>query len=110
MPLSGNRLGPKTAVTYTSDSTLVYNMKIDADLIISNAGLAAGNTGVTKPLGFRPRGVHAQFLDAGKIYRKFFICGTPAAALFTSNVPQDVTCDTAVFTTTGRKGETQRFI
>ena len=110
MPLSGNRLGGKTAVVYASDSGSDYNLKIDSDLVISNSGLVAGATGITRPTGFKPRGVHAQFLDAGKLYRKFFVCGTAAATLYASNIPAVVTCDGASFTTTGRRGETQRFI
>jgi len=110
MPLTGNRLGGKTAVLYESDSGSTYNLKIDADLIISNAGLVAGATGITRPTGFKPRGVHAQLVDAGKLYRKFFTCGTVAAGLYASNVPATITCDGATFTSTGRRGETQRFI
>ena len=110
MPLTGNRLGGKTAVVYESDSGSSYNLKIDSDLVITNAGLVAGATGITRPTGFKPRGVHAQFLDAGKLYRKFFVCGTAAATLYASNIPAVVTCDGASFTTTGRRGETQRFI
>lgn len=110
MPLSGNRLGGKNAVVYASDSGADYNLKIDSDLVIINAGLVAGATGITRPTGFKPRGVHASFLDAGKLYRKFFVCGTPDAALYASNIPAAVTCDGAAFTTTGRRGETQRFI
>lgn len=110
MPLNGNRLGGKVPVVYESDSGSSYNMKIDADLIIFNSGLVIGATGSVKPLGFKPRGVHAQLVDTGKLFRKFFVCGTPAATLFATNVPQVIACDGADFTTTGRRGETQRFI
>lgn len=110
MPLNGNRLGGKTQVVYASDSGSSYNLKIDADLIIVGSGLVAGATGGIKPLGCKPRGVHAQFVDAGKIFRKFFVCGDPAGSLFATNTPQIVTCDGASFTTTGRRGEIQRFI
>lgn len=110
MPLTGNRLGGKLPVVYESDSGSDYNMKIDADLIISSSGLVAGATGGTKPIGFKPRGVHAQLIDTGKIFRKFFICGTAASTLYATNTPQVVTADGASFTTTGRRGEQQRFI
>lgn len=110
MPLSGNRLGPKVQVVYKSDSGSDYNLKIDADLVIVGGGLIAGNTGGIKPLGCKPRGVHAQFIDTGKIYRKFFVCGTVDSALYATNTPQVITCDGAAFTTTGRRGEIQRFI
>lgn len=112
MPLTGNRLGPKTRVEYASDSGLTYNLRVDADLLIPAGGLVAGATGVAKPIGCEPRGVHAQFLDtvAAKTYRKFFICGEAASTLFASNTPQGVVCDTLTFTTTGRKGEVQRFL
>jgi hypothetical protein len=110
MPLSGNRLGGKTAVVYESDSGSDYNLKIDSDLIVTGADLVAGATGGIKPLGCKLRGVHAQFIDTGKIYRKFFVCGTITGALYATNTPQVVTCDGAAFTTTGRRGEQQRFI
>ena len=109
MPLNGNRLGEKTAVVYTSDAAIAINLKIDADLVITNAGLTAGTTGTSKPSRFKPRGVHAQFIDAGKIYRKFFVCGTTAATLYATNTPTTVTCDGAAFITTGRRGEKQTF-
>lgn len=111
MPLAGNRLGPKTKVEYTSDSTLVYNLKIDADLLIPAGGLVAGATGVAKPIGCVPRGVHAQYLDtvSSRLSRKFFVCGDAGSTLFATNTPQNVTCDTLVFVTTGRRGEIQRF-
>jgi len=110
MPLNGNRLGGKVPVVYASDSGNSYNMKVDADLVIVGSALAAGATGSVKPLGFKPRGVHAQLIDAGKLYRKFFICGTSNAAIYATNVPAIIACDGANFTTTGRRGETQRFI
>lgn len=112
MPLTGNRLGPKTRVEYISDSTLTYNLRVDADLLIPAGGLTAGNTGVAKPIGCKPRGVHAQFVDSVSIatYRKFFICGDAGSTLFASNTPQAVVCDTLTFTTTGRRGEVQRFL
>lgn len=110
MPLSGNRLGGKTPVVYVSDSGSSYNLKIDPDLVIVGSGLVAGATGGTKPIGCKLRGVHAQFVETGKIYRKFFVCGDPAGTLYATNTPQVVTCDGASFTTTGRRGEQQRFI
>lgn len=110
MPLTGNRLGGKTPVVYVSDSGSSYNLKIDADLVIVGSGLVAGATGGTKPIGCKLRGVHAQFIDTGKIYRKFFVCGDVASTLYATNTPQVVTCDGAAFTTTGRRGEQQRFI
>lgn len=110
MPLSGNRLGGKVPVVYASDSGVDYNMKIDADLVIVGSGLIAGATGSVKPLGFKPRGVHAQLVDTGKLFRKFFVCGTSAATIYATNVPSVISCDGANFTTTGRRGETQRFI
>lgn len=110
MPLSGNRLGGKVPVVYESDSGSNYNLKIDADLVIVGSGLLAGATGGIKPLGCKLRGVHAQFVETGKIYRKFFVCGTVASTLYATNTPQVITCDGAAFTTTGRRGETQRFI
>ena len=108
MPLSGNRLGSKVAVVYTADNGSDYNMKIDADLVIVGSGLVAGATGSTPPKRFRPRGVHAQLIEGGRTYRKFFVCNA-GSPLYATNTPQVVTCDGASFTTTGRKGERQTF-
>lgn len=110
MPLSGNRLGGKVPVVYVSDSGSSYNLKIDPDLVIVGSGLVPGATGGTKPIGCKLRGVHAQLIESGKIYRKFFVCGDSAATLYATNTPQVVVCDGASFTTTGRRGEQQRFI
>jgi hypothetical protein len=108
MPLTGNRLGSKVAAEYISDGNQTYNLKIDADLYIAGSGLALGAGGTPRPGRFKPRGVHAQLLDSGKIYRKFFVCNA-TGGLYISNTPTGVTCDGATFTTTGRRGERQSF-
>lgn len=109
MPLTGNRLGSKTRVVYTSDTGAEYNMRIDPDLVISNSGLVAGSTGSTPPSRFSPRVVFAQLEEAGKIYRKKLVAGTNDSGLYATNTPQVIVIDTASFTTTGRKGEKQTF-
>lgn len=108
MPLTGNRLGGKSTVQYTSDTTQDYLLKMDTDLIIVGSGLIIGNVGQTKPSRFKPRGVFAQFIDTGKVYRKFLIANA-GSTLYASNTPQGVVIDGATFTTTGRRGEKQTF-
>lgn len=109
MPFSGNRLGPKAKYQYTADNGATYVLTLDPDLVVAGSGLVAGNVGQTAPKRFKPRVVFAQFIDAGKIYRKSLIAGTIDGALFASNTPQVVTIDGAAFTTTGRRGEQQTF-
>jgi hypothetical protein len=108
MPLNGNRLGGKEKVQYVSDATQTYILTMDPDLIIVGSGLVLGNVGQTKPSRFKPRGVHAQLVEAGKIYRKFLVANA-GSTLYASNTPQVVTIDGAGFTTTGRRGEIQSF-
>jgi len=110
MALSGNRLGPRTKVQYVADNGSTYILNLDADLIIVNSGLVIGTIGGVHPIGWKPRGVHAQLIDNGKIYRKFLICGTADSTLYATDTPQIVNLDGAAFTTTGRRGEVQRFI
>ena len=108
--MSGNRLGKKERVQYVADNGSTYVLRVDTDLVISNSGLVLGNVGGTPPKYFKPRIVHAQFVDTdGTIYRKAFIAGTAAAALYATSTPQVVTCDGVAFTTTGRRGEVQTF-
>ncbi|NJM10051.1 MAG: hypothetical protein HC883_03955 [Bdellovibrionaceae bacterium] len=108
MPFTGNRLGGKIKVQYTSDAAQDYVLTTDPDLVIVGSGLVAGNVGQTTPGRFKPRGVHAQLVDTGKIFRKFFVCNA-GSPLYSSNTPQAVVCDGATFTTTGRRGEKQTF-
>jgi hypothetical protein len=108
--MSGNRLGGKVKAQYVADNGSTYVLRIDADLVISNSGLVLGTIGGTPPKRFKPRIVHAQFVDTdGKIYRKQFIAGAADAALYATSTPQVVTCDGVAFTTTGRRGEVQTF-
>lgn len=110
MPQSGNRLGTKTVVTYVTDAGVLINLQLDSDLIISNSGLVIGQGGQPKPLRFKPRVVFAQAIVAGRTVRKALVCGTNDAGLFATNVPQSFELDGLVFTTTGRRGETQSYI
>ena len=108
--MPGNLLGPKSKVQYTSDAGIDYVLRVDDDLIASNSGLVLGDVGQPHPVGWAPRGVHCQAVVGGKTVRKFLICGTSAAGLYATNLPQTVTIDGVDFTTTGRKGEVQRFL
>lgn len=120
--MAGNSLGPRSKFLYTTDSGVQIRLNTDNDL--GNAGgltVAEAGQGLTKPLGMTPRGVHcqrsvAQAPDGGgtgegvtRIQRKFIPCNANSA-LYNSDTPQNVTIDGAVFVTTGRRGEVQRFI
>lgn len=120
--MAGNSLGPRTKFLYTTDAGQLIRLNTDADLGRAG-GLTAAQAGQgdTKPLGFQPRGVHCQRSvtqppdGAGtgegvtRIQRKFIPCNGNSD-LYRSNTPQNVTIDEAVFVTTGRRGETQRFL
>lgn len=110
MPLTGNRLGAKDKYQYQSDVGSTYILRIDPDLVITNSGLVQGILGTTHPIGWKPRRVFAQLVEAGKLYRKTLIAGAPDATLYATNTPQVITLDGAAFTTTGRAGEVQSFI
>lgn len=120
--MAGNTLGPRDKFLYTTDSGVQIRLNTDRDLGVAG-GLtrATAGQGVTKPLGMTPRGVYAQRSvaqppDGGgtgegvtRIQRKFIPCDLDSA-LYKSDTPQNVTVEGAVFITTGRVGEKQRFI
>lgn len=110
MPLAGNRLGTKSVYGYTTDAGVEINLLLDDDLVLTNSGLVLNDEGQPKPQRFKPRVVFAQAIVGNRVVRKALVCGTSAAALYASSTPQDVTIDGQVFTTTGRRGETQSFI
>lgn len=120
--MAGNSIGPRTKFLYTTDSGVQIRLNTDTDL--GNAGglaKATAGQGLTKPLGMEPRGVYCQRSvtqppDGGgtgegvtRLQRKFVPCDA-GSALYKSDTPQNVTIDGAVVVTTGRRGETQRFI
>ena len=114
--MPGNLLGQKVKVAYTTDSGVKIRLSRDIDLVPSSAGLATDLTGTTpRPTGFTPRGVYVEATIAGdenisdRKARKFIVCAANST-LYTSDQPQNVSIDGVVFKTTGRKGETQRFI
>ena len=108
--MAGNRLGEKIPVTYTSDTGELYNMRIDADLVIVGAGLIAGHSGSPAPKRFKPRVVYAQQpIAPGKMARKKLICGTSDSGFYSNNTPVSIQIDGEFFTTTGRRGESLSF-
>lgn len=110
MPELGNSLGEKSVFTYVSDAGGLINLLLDDDLVISNSGLSLGEAGQPKPLRFKPRVVFAQARVGGRVKRKALVCGTSDSALYATNVPQSFNIDGLIFTTTGRRGETQSFV
>lgn len=111
--MPGNRLGSKSKYVYTNDFGDEYLLTLDDDLVLTNSGLTvapAGTTAQPAPKRFQPRGVYVQQFIAGQgNARKFLVAGTPAAGLYATNSPQDVTIDGETFTSTGRRGERQTF-
>lgn len=121
MALGGNRMGPRKKAKYTTDSGKTIRLNMDAD-IKTASGLpdsAAGD--VTKPLGFKPRGVWCQRAanqapdGAGTgegvtyIARKFIPCAADAT-FYKTDEAKTLTIDGEVYTITGRVGEKQSFI
>lgn len=108
----GQFLGSKSKVVYTTDSGKSIVLRVDDDLVLGNSGLPtfdpanppANATG--KFPRFKPRGVYWEATAAnyeGK--RKFLICGTATAGLYTPDAPTAVTVDGVAGVVTGKRGE-----
>ena len=118
---SGNRSGPRGKYKYTTDSGKVIRLTMDKDLATAAGLVAPPADAVTKPLGFRPRGVYCQRAapqapdgagtgeGATYLARKFIPCEANAA-FYKTDSAQDLTIDGEVFQITGRVGERQSFI
>lgn len=116
--MAGNLLGPRGRYVYVSDDLTSYAVTTDVDLAIAGLGTGAGapdafdpanpppNFGGRFPRGAKTRKVYVQ--DAAG-NRKALTAFTPSAGLYQTNVAQQVTIDTVVFTSTGRVGETYSF-
>lgn len=105
----GQRLGKKDKYTYTMDDGTVIKLKLDKTLgDIAGNGLSPTTTAdnaINKPLNFKPRGVHWQFVNTdGSLSRKFIVCAVDST-LYTSPIEQNVTIDGDAGQTTGRRGE-----
>lgn len=114
--MAGNTLGPRKKVKYTTDSGVDIRLSLDADKAnLAGAGLSTAIVGtIPKPTGFKPRGVYvtgnvAADGDPVNYVRKFIVCAADSS-LYASDQPQAVTIDGVSFVTTGRRGESQRFI
>lgn len=112
----GQFLGSKSRVIYTSDADDSIILTIDDDLVTSGQSLPTYNPAsppenVTgKPNRFKPRGVYWQATQgdlAGA--RKFLICGSPDAPLYSTNAQTALTIDGVAGVTTGRRGERVTF-
>lgn len=109
-------LGAKGDFIYIDDTGQKIKLKRDLDLAIANTGLAAfdpvtDTDAIGKPLGFKPRGVWWESTANGfEGRRKFLICGTTAAALYDSSVPVVQEIAGVAGVTTGRRGESLRYI
>lgn len=107
----GQFTGPKADYIYVLDGGGRVKLKLDPQLVAANSGLVAFDPGspgalVAKPARFKPRGVHWQATEG--IYdgrRKFLICGTNAAALYTATTSTILAIDEVDGKTTGRRGE-----
>lgn len=107
--MAGNRLGPRARVQYTSDTGEIYNLTTDADLAAaSGLPLAVAGTGSAPPRRFKPRGVYCQNTVGGSLARRFVPCD-PDAAFYATSASSNITIDSEVFITTGRRGETLSF-
>lgn len=103
--MAGNTLGPRGDYVYEDDLGVEYKITTDVDLATA-AGLVAATNQPRIPSRFYPRGVYVQSATG---QRKFLVIGDVTNALYASNGRQNVTIDTVVFTTTGRKGERASF-
>lgn len=107
--MAGNRLGPRARVDYTSDTGEVYSLTTDASLAAaSGLPLSTPGSGQAPPRRFKPRGVYCQATDAGVTARRFVPCDADAA-FYATDSTSNVTIDSEVFITTGRRGETLSF-
>lgn len=121
--MAGNLLGPRRKIRYVTDTGVVLRITTDADLVDAKLGTTDGSLAGTQtaPKGFQPRGVHVQTNipavpgegasqgTPGRTARKFLICN-PGSDMYNSDSPQTILIDGALFTSTGRRGESQRFI
>lgn len=117
--MAGNRLGRKAKYVYVSDNGTSYGIKVDVDLATA-AGLEEATTGLpSPPKGLELRGVHVQRaisiaaptggVPTAYVARKFLPCNRDEA-IYASDAPATVTIDEEVFISTGRKGESRRYI
>lgn len=109
----GQRLGKRDKYTYTMDDGTVIKLVLDKTLgDISNNGLSPTTTAdnaMNKPLKFKPRGVHWQFINTdGSLARKFIVCSADSE-LYTSTTELNLTIDGDAGQTTGRRGEQLSF-
>lgn len=111
----GQFSGRKDTYIYVSDDNKTYLISRDVtlagidgtDLVV--ATVQNSGDGQNAPKRFTPRGVHWQSTAAPIGARKFLVCGSRQAALYTASSSQPVTIDGVSGVTTGRKGETQSY-
>lgn len=105
--MAGQTLGPRSYYLYTSDASTSYSLLLDDDLATA-AGLTLDDSNPNKPDRFKPRGVYIEATVNGSKVRKFLICQADST-LYDTDTTSNVTIDTTVFATTGRKGESMSF-
>lgn len=111
----GQFAGKKDTYIYVSDDNKSYLISRDitlagidgTDLVVATVQNSAD--GQNPPKRFQPRGVYWQATAAPIGARKFLICGSRQAALYTASASQPVTIDGVAGVTTGRRGETQSY-
>lgn len=112
----GTFRGPKNDYIYVMDGGGRLKIKLYPANVATGSGLVAFDpqnpgTLATKPDGFKPRGVWWEGTESGFAgRRKFLVCGTNAAALYTATTSTNLEIDGADGKTTGRKGEQLSFI
>lgn len=104
---NGQTLGPKRYFGYDSDSGTQYSLLLDETLGLAG-GLTLDDTKPPAPRRFKPRGVYVEAIVNGTKARKFIICD-PTSPLYDADASTNVTIDTIVFASTGRRGEKLSF-
>lgn len=112
--MAGNLLGPKSKYVYSADNGDTYSILTDDSLAIAGFGSTTEAPEVFDPespppnyrgrfpRGAKPRKVFCQDANGN---RKEVTAFTLDADLYSTVLSKNVTIDTVVFTTTGRKGE-----
>lgn len=104
---AGQTLGVKRYFGYANDGGGSYSLLLDQTLGAAG-GLTEDDSFPPPPRRFRPRGVYVEAVIGGAVARKYIVC-EPGAALYATDTSTDVTIDTIVFKSTGRRGERLTF-
>jgi hypothetical protein len=112
--MAGNLLGARKKYVYKSDTGETYSWLTDTDLAVEGTGFEGTAPTEFDPaappadyVGRFPRGAQPRrvFIEDVNGNRKALVAFDPEANLYATNTPANVTIDTVVFTSTGRKGE-----